>query len=164
MAWTNSDGLLVKFGTEEATVATAGEYNKLDMVHEVELKLTLTALGTSAARVGSDTLVIPAGARIWKVLVINQTAATSGGSAVLNVGLQRLDRSTELDYDGLLAAAPLADYNVVGETKEYNIGVTGIGALAGTTTAYPGYLTADYDTAAFTAGVLVIKIFYFMPV
>jgi hypothetical protein len=163
MGWTNSDGLYIKFGTEEATAATSGMYNKLDNEHEAEVVLTLTALGTSAARVGSETLVIPSGARITKVTVLNQTAATSGGSATLNVGLQRLDRSTELDYDGLLVTAPLADFNAAGETKEYIIGVTGVGALVGTTTAYPGYITADYDTAAFTAGVVRVKIFYYFP-
>ena len=163
MGWTNSDGLYIKFGTEEAQAATSGMYRKADNVHEAEVVITLTALGTSAARVGSETLVIPSGARIVGVTVVNQTAATSGGSAVLNVGLQRLDRTTELDYDGLLAAAPLADYNAAGEIKEYVIGVTGVGALVGTTLANPGYITADYDTAAFTAGVIRVKIFYYFP-
>lgn len=163
MAWINSDGLRVMLGSEEATAVLAGEYSKMDMEHEVELTLTLTALGTAAARFGSETLMIPKGARISRVVVLTTTTATSAGSAVLNVGLQRHDRSTELDYDGLLAAAPLADYNLVGETKEYTIGVTGVGALVGTTLANSGYITADYDTAAYTAGVVRIKIYYFIP-
>lgn len=163
MAWINSDGLRVMIGAEEATPATAGEYSKMDNEHEVEVILTMTALGTSAARFGSETLVIPKNARISRVETIAQTAATSGGSAVLNVGLQRLDRSTELDYDGLLVAAPLADHNAAGEIKEYIIGVTGVGALVGTTLSNPGYITADYDTAAYTAGVVRVKIFYYFP-
>jgi len=163
MAWTNSDGLYVKFGTEEATVGTAGEHSDLigpEHVHEVVI--TLTSLGTAAARL-DEHVAIPAGARITKIKVINEVAATSGGSATLNFGLQRLDRSTELDYDGFLAAAPLADYNLAGETKEYIIGVTGVGALVGTTLANPGYLTADYDTAAFTAGKLRVQLFWYKP-
>ena len=163
MAWTNSDGLYVKFGTEEATVGTAGEYSVMigpEHVHEVVI--TLTGLGTAAAVLDQHT-VIPKGARITKIKVINEVAATSGGSATLNFGVQRLDRSTELDYDGFLAAAPLADYNAVGETKEYSAGVSGAGALVGTTLANPGYLTADYDTAAFTAGKIRVQLFWYVP-
>lgn len=163
MAWTNSDGLYIKFGTEEATVGTAGEYSiMVGPEHMTEAVITLTSLATSAAR-QNETVTIPSGVRITKVKVINEVTATSGGSATLNVGLQRLDRSTELDYDGLLVAAPLADYNLVGETKEYIIGVTGVGALVGTTTANPGYITADYDTAAFTAGKVRVQIFWYKP-
>lgn len=163
MAWTNSDGLYVKFGTEEATVGTAGEHSVMigpEHVHEVVI--TLTGLGTAAAIQDQHT-VVPSGARITKIKVINEVLATSGGSATLNVGLQRLDRSTELDYDGFLAAAPLADYNAAGETKEYIIGVTGVGALVGTSLAYPGYITADYDTAAYTAGKVRVQIFWYKP-
>lgn len=163
MAWTNSDGLYIKFGLEEATVGTAGEHSvMIGPEHITEAVITLTGLGTAAA-IQDQHVTIPSGVRITKVKVINETAATSGGSAVLNVGLQRLDRSTELDYDGLLAAAPLADYNLAGETKEYIIGVTGVGALVGTTTANPGYITADYDTAAFTAGKVRVQIFWYKP-
>ena len=163
MAWTNSDGLYIKFGTEEATVGTAGEHSvMIGPEHISEVVITLTGLGTSAAILDQHTL-LPAGARITKVKIINEVLATSGGSATLNLGLQRQDRSTELDYDGLLAAAPLADYNAAGETKEYVIGVTGVGALVGTTLSYAGYLTADYDTAAFTAGKVRAQIFWYKP-
>jgi len=163
MAWTNSDGLRVAFGSEEATVSTAGAYNKKDMEHEVEAVLTLTAITASAALVGSNTLVIPKGARITRLKIIAETAATSGGSATLNFGLQRLDRSTELDYDGFIAALAKTAYDAAGETTDITVGSTGAGALIGTTLANPGYLTADYDTAAFTAGVLRIKLFFYFP-
>jgi hypothetical protein len=162
MAWTNNDGLYIKFGTEEATAGTAGEFRTNGAERVVRAKLTLTGLGTAAAIQDQHT-VIPAGVRISEVKIINETAATSGGSAVLNIGLQRLDRSTELDYDGLVAAAALATFNAAGETQTLTAGSTGAGALVGTTTAYPGYITADYDTAAFTAGVLQVEIKYYKP-
>lgn len=156
--WMNNDGLYIKYGTDEATAGKAGEYGT-DVAGQrvIEFDLTLTGLGTAAAIV-DDNVFIPAGVRIQKVEIINSTAATSGGSAALNIGLQRRDRSTELDYDGLVAAAALATFNAAGETSTLTAGATGAGALIGTTTAYSGYITADYDTAAFTAGVLKVRV------
>jgi len=161
MAWTNSDGLYVKFGKEEATVGTAGEYRTPGLERITEVVITLTSLASAAARL-DEHVTIPAGARITKVKVINEVAATGSG-ATLNVGFQRLDRSTELDYDGLLAAAVVADYNAAGETKEYSVGTSTVGALVGTTLAYTGYLTADYDTAAFDTGKIRVQIFWYKP-
>lgn len=157
MAWLNNDGLYVKFGTEEGVAGTAGEYTTRGPTRLTEVLLTGTALGTAAA-IQDDHTVIPAGARIEKVEVIAQTAMTSGGSATLNVGFSRLDRSTELDYDGLLAAFPLASMNAVGETNSLTNGSSGAGVLVGTVLANAGLLTADYDTAAFTGGTVKVRI------
>jgi len=160
MAWYNSDGLYVKFGTEQGTPDVAGEYRTDGPQRMVELVLgDLTDLGTSAA-IQSDSCRLPKNARIEKVEVITTTACTGGAGSVLNVGLQRSDRSTELDYNGLIAALPVASFNAVGETYEAVAGATYTGALIGTTLAYNGYLTADYDTDAFTAGAIKVRIYY----
>ncbi len=163
MAYTNSDGLYIKSGVEESNVERAGEYRNDGPYHSVEALVNLTELATGSV-VLSDTTIIPKGARIDEVQVINETAATSGGSAVLNVGLVRLDRTTAYDADGLIAAGALATYDTAGETVVYRVGSTGAGALIGTTTAYPSLLVADYDTAAYTAGKLVIRVIYRIPV
>jgi hypothetical protein len=159
MAWYNSDGLYIKFGTEEGVEGKAGEYVTTGPQRMVEVDITLTGLGTSAA-IQDDHVVLPAGAFIEKVELINKVAATSGGSAVLNVGLQRTDRSTELDYDGFIAAGALSTYNAAGESVAYTEGSTGHGALIGTVLAHDGYITADYDTDSFTAGSVSVRIFY----
>lgn len=155
MAWNNSDGLRVKFGKEEAVVGTAGELSKDGDIHEVVFNLTLASLASSATII-EDNLFIPKNARITEVEVRSTTAAT-GTNSTLNLGLKKRDYSTELDHDGLLAVAPLADFNTVGETKLYTIGVTGIGALAGTTLSESGYLVAWYGTA-FDTGVVQVKV------
>ena len=158
--WHNSDGLFIRFGTKEAEVGVAGEYRTPGPQRMVELTIgALTALGTGAA-IQDDTALIPKGARIERVEVITTTQATSGGSAVLNIGLIRTDRSTELDYDGLVAALPLASFNAAGETFSATAGVTYGGALLGTTLANNGLLTADYDTAAFTAGAIKVRVYF----
>ncbi len=160
--WTNSDGLRITFGVDEAVTGTAGEYRTDDRDRVAEVVINLTSLGTAAAIQDQHT-TIPAGMRIARVELINETAATSGGSAVLNVGLQRLDRTTELDYDGFIAAGALATFDAAGETVTYTEGSTAHGALIGTTLANPGYITADYDTAAFTAGRVRVRIYYYKP-
>ena len=162
--WINSDGLRVRFGTEEAEVTRGGELPSAGALREISFHLTLTTLGTASALVPDTTgIVVPSGARIYEIEVLNETEATSGGLATLNLGLARLDTTTAIDIDGLLVAAPLADYNLAGETKVYTIGVTGVGALVGTTLTNPGVLVADYDTAAFTAGELRVIVRFYIP-
>lgn len=163
--WLNSDGLYVKFGTNEATPGVAGEYGFFTDgdVHVLEVRISdLTTLTDSTQNILDQNVWLPKNARIEWVDVINTTAAT-GTNAVLDLGLQRFDQSTELDYDGLLADAPRTDWDALGETKHYMVGVTGAGALMGTVLANPGYLVATYDTAAFTAGAIKIRIGYSFP-
>lgn len=159
MSWYNSDGLLVKFGTEEGAVGKAGEYVTTGPLRMVEVTFALTGLGTAAA-ILDDHVVIPAGALIEKVTLVNKVLATSGGSATLNVGFIRSDRTTENDYDGLIAAGALATFNTKGETVDYTVGSTAAGALLGTALTYDSYITADYDTAAFTAGTVSVRIYF----
>lgn len=162
--WINSDGLRVWIGNTEAEVTRSGEQQSLDGTRVFETIIDLANLGSSSALLeDTRTTVIPSGLRIDEIQVINETAATSGGSATLNLGLVRQDTTTTYDADGLLAVAPLADYNAAGETISYKIGVTGVGALVGTTLANAGFLVADYDTAAFTAGRLLVRIIGHVP-
>jgi hypothetical protein len=163
--WFNNDGLLVRFGDKEGAVGTSGEYGITDgNKHIIEVRIpALTAITDATQTILDQNVFMPKNARIEYVDVLNTTVATSGGSAVLDFGLIRYDQTTELDYDGLLADAPLADYNLLGETKRYQIGVTGAGALMGTVLTQPGYFVATYDTAAFTAGALTIRVAFSFP-
>ncbi|RUP39339.1 MAG: hypothetical protein EKK63_10085 [Acinetobacter sp.] len=150
--WTNADGLEVWLGTTEAEVTLGGELPSKGDYRKWEFELTLTDLATGSALVPrTRSLLIPKGTFLSKVIVQNLVAAT-GTNATLNVGLIRQNKSTTYDVDGILKVAPLTDFDTAGEKKEYVIGVTGVGDLVGTTLANSGYLVADYDTAAFTAG------------
>jgi hypothetical protein len=157
--WNNSDGLYIRYGTDEADTGVAGEYRTNGPQRMVEVEITMLPLATGAA-IQDDNVWLPAGARIEKVEVVTKTAVTSSGSGTLNVGLIRKDRTTELDYDGLIAAAAVATFNAAGETLSITAGGTAAGALLGTTLSYAGYLTADYDTADFTAGVIDVRIYW----
>src|SRR6478736_826811 len=103
MAYSNSDGLYLKFGTEKGVANTAGEYRTNGALREVEFKLTLANL-TTANSIVSDVTELPAGARIQEVEVITTAVAATGTSAALNVGVIRLDRTTVVDADGLVEA------------------------------------------------------------
>lgn len=163
MAWLNPDGLYLKYGTEKATATKAGHYKTFGELREVELTLSdLTTLGASSAIV-NDVTMLPAGARIEEVEVVCETVATSSGSAALNIGLIREDRTTALDADGLVAALALTSIDGAGEKTVLRLGSTSAGALIGTTLAYAGLLVADYDTAAYTAGAVRIRIRYYKP-
>lgn len=156
--WYNNDGLLVKIGTSEAEVVRGGELNSFGSYQEIEQVIDLTTLTSSAGTLLSDSnpgVVIPKNFVVQEIVVINEVAATSSGSATLSLGLVRQsDRTTEIDNDGFIATAALATFDTEGETNVLRVGSTGAGALVGkvTSATYPGYLVANYGTAAFTAG------------
>lgn len=144
MSWTNFDGLLVRFGTEKGAV-------RVDGVQHVEKEVLVykiadaTALGnTDTAAPVADEAYLPAGSIILKALFVVDTAFTSGGSAVLDLGLKQA-AGTNIDDDGLDAAIAVASLTA-------NAGINGDGALVGTKLANDSYIMATYDTAAFTAG------------
>ena len=165
MAWTNSDGLYVRFGTEEGVTGRAGEYNLLGPQHVTELSIDLTDL-TSAAVIMDRNVLIPAGAQIEKVF-LQVTEVTAGTNSNLNVGLIRQNMSTAYDDDGLLAAADAfhtVALDAADSSVEYYSGTTEAGALVGTILANSGYITAHYDTGAFTDGQVTIRIYWSKPV
>jgi hypothetical protein len=163
---TNADGLTIKFGTSEADVGRAGEYETSGGVRVLEFALDLVDVtsATAGATVIDYNATLPKGARIEQVQVITTTAVT-GTNAALNLGLVRSDMTTELDYDGLGKAAVLTQTAMadVGNTLTYVDGTTNAGALVGTVLAYNGTLVADYDTAAFEAGRISVRINYSFP-
>lgn len=163
---TNADGLTIKLGVSEATVGRSGEYVTDSGVRVVEFALNLVDVtsATAGATVIDYNATLPKGARIEQVQVIT-TAAVTGTNAVLNLGLKRTDLSTELDYDGLGTAAALTQTAMadVGNTLTYVDGTSNAGALVGQVLAYNGVLVADYDTAAFTAGRISVRISYSFP-
>lgn len=160
--WLNADGLYVKLGTDEGARTTGGMHrspaNGGDTVFEFEV--LLTDLNTSTPTIVADNVVLPKNSQIISCEIINEVAATSGGSATLDVGLIRLDRSTEIDYNGIVAAAALSTFNSVGETNTIKFGSTGAGALMGALSdgTYPGLFVCQAGTAVFTAGRVTIRV------
>ncbi len=158
--WQN-DGILKKFGTTRAVPNKGGEYVTTGRLREIEFKIDLADL-TETETVLSDTLTLPAGMRLQEVEIVTNTAAATG--VAIDFGLIRTDRTTEIDYDGLLAAFPTASMNAAGEKVIIIDNTTYDGALIGTTTANVGYFTMSRTTAtAFTAGQIVVTVRFYAP-
>lgn len=165
--WKNNDGLSVFFGTQEGTSDASGEYRTDGPRRMVEVVIDLDSLETQASgkqQIQSDTVTLPAGAIIEQVDVL-VTEETAGTNANLDVGLVKLDRSTEIDFNGLLAAADAFNAGTdLGTLTSYVVGTTEAGALIGTKLAYTGYITAAPETADWTAGVVKVRVYYSFPV
>lgn len=158
--WLNGDGLYQKFGVTKTTPNVGGEYRTNGQLREIELKIDLTAL-TEAELVVSDQVFVPR-ERIFEVEVRTHTAAATG--VAIDLGLIRSDRTTEIDYDGLLAAFPTASMNAAGEKTILSDNTTYDGALIGTTLTNPGYITCSRTTStAFTAGLIYVTIRWYAP-
>lgn len=162
------NNLYKKYGPDRATATTAGEYTTVGLLRQVELDITLANL-TETETIQADTLFLPAGVRIQEVEIITQTLGATGVAVDLGL-IKASDRTTEVDYDGLLAAAPLAVMDAAGERTIYTASTTvpasatGTGALIGTTLAFNSHISASRTTAtAFTAGVIRIIIRFYKP-
>lgn len=161
--YTNADGLTIKYGPLEGTVGRAGEYRTLTGVRVVEFALNLVDLATARTVLDYNTQ-IDKNSFIEKVEVETTTAVT-GTNATLNIGLVRTDTTTTYDDDGLGTAAALTQTALAtkGTILTYITGTSNAGALIGTTLANNGLLVADYDTAAFTAGRVTVRIYLSFP-
>lgn len=171
-SYNDNTGLYRKYGTDKATPKSGGEYRMYGKYHEVEFKITLANL-TQTETILDDTVTIPTGALIQEVELQCEVAGATG--TAIDVGLSRRITAgattlTEVDYDGLLAAAPIAIYNLAGERTVFTAATTvpasatGTGALIGTTTSSVAHVSASMtDATSFTAGVVWVKIRYYMP-
>jgi len=167
-AWLNGDGLYIPYGPSEVTANRGGEFD-FDGRHWTEVTVPLASLTTSGQTILSDNVVIPNGAFIEEVHVL-VTKETAGTNANLDLGLVDQDRSTEIDFNGFLAAADSfnsgTDLGGLTNFAIYGIGSTNPtlttegGALIGTKITNTGLICANAETAVFTAGILKVRIFW----
>lgn len=163
MAWMDPSGLYQKYGLEQVVPQAAGEFRTPTNQRMIELRLDLTTLGaTDANLLGTDDVFFPKGFRIDSVEVEVETAAT-GASSTLDIGLIQTDRSTVTAAQGILAAFTLANLTPAGKTTVLTQGSATAGTLVGSTTAQVNQLSGKYGTAAFTAGVVIIRIKFSKP-
>lgn len=152
--WTNQDGLFVGFGTRKAEKNTGGNHASRGAIQTQTVKLKGTDMGdTVAASDLENAARIPANALLLSANLFVTTAFTSGGIAVLDIGVYNADTGAVVDDDGIDAAVALA-------ALEDNDTVTCDGALVGTVMAQETKIGASYDTAAFTAGEATLVVRY----
>lgn len=143
--WTNSDGLEVRFTGPEA--GQTGAESVGGAIKELVVDFDFATAITAAANAHES--FIPAGSYILSATLIVTTAATSGGTATLTIGLSQKD-GTVIDADGIdatIALADLAAAKVVKCDGALSGGVASIGAANGYV-----YTTPTTAGNAFTAG------------
>lgn len=162
--WLNKDGLNVLFNKSKGETSRGGEVIvDGSMVRCTEVGIDLTDLTTTDETIVNDGVFLPKGALIEKLEII-ATKETAGTNANLNIGLVKEDRSTEYDFDGLLAAGD--DFNGgtdLGKVYSYVVGTTDAGSKLGTILTEKCLITAGADTAVWTAGIITVRIYWTRP-
>lgn len=161
MGYLDNSGLYIKIGPEVAVPQVGGEYKTYAELREIELTLNLTATSVIITPViMSDTIFFPKNVQVQEVELYTSTLV-AGATGTLNVGLVGTDRTTVIDAAAFLSAFPLGS-SAQGTKTLVVKGSAGAGTYitAGTVSPTIGYITADWDTAAFTAGTIKIRIRY----
>lgn len=160
MPWVNNDGLTIRFGAERIQPALGGEYPGAGEIRVIEAEFDAADLnGATPIDIGGWGVIIPRNSRIDSVEVVSEVPLVGGTS--ISIGLKQYD-NTEYDYDGLVAAMPIANLNVSGEKNVLTAGVALAGALVGTTTVIPSTLVAS-EAGTHTAGHVVVRVKVYVP-
>ena len=171
LLWTNSDGLVVGFGThsvdnEVAAVANAGAKTR------VSAEITLADLVDTfaAANRKPQEIRIPRGSLITQAYVVVKTLAASGGAATLDLGLWGVNDVVD-DADGIVADITVAEMDTAGEVhicdgalvaSPGNTAAAGV-VTVGATSNSDVVFAPSFETAAFTAGVVLLVVEYIAP-
>jgi hypothetical protein len=152
--WLNNDGLKVGFGTRTSENVNAGPIRTVGLQeHTTKVIYSATDIGAADnVAVQGDEVPIPAGSIITAVrIVVEEAFDSANDTATLDVGL-KAKAGTEIDYDGLVAAATVAEL-AVGVVDDP-------GVLVGTRIAVDGYISLKRNVQAFTAGKAYIVVEY----
>lgn len=163
MGYMDNSGLWVPTGLEQTVPAAGGEYKTYGEMREIEVTLNVANAGAIGSPVIIDNnIAFPVGMIIAEADVYCTVAGLTG--VTLDVGLVARDRVTEVDFNGIIAAYPLASMAVGTQTSIIK-GGSFVGALitAGTPTTTQSYLCMNFNTTAFTAGQIRVRIKYFRP-
>ena len=167
--WVNDDGLLVRFGLDQAVTPAAGKPSMLGMKHELVIKLVatdITAQGNSTRLLYREA-GLPQKALIEDAILYVTTVWT-GSSSTLRLGLWHDDGDgtfTVEDENGFVDALVLNSLdsvgakNVLGGAYVAAAGAAGTDVVPNDSAGRDLYVGAGFGTAVFTAGegLLVIR-------
>ena len=161
--WTNSDGLKIAFGTEQALINPGGSPSPSGPYKQVVIDFDYTmlaAVGTTDQFLtqGIPNVYIPAGALLRTATLIPIVGFDSSGSDMtLTLGMSKED-GTVIDNDGIDVAIAKTAIDGVGETVACD------GALINTVLAFDSFPTATVLVHSATAGKAKLIFEYFVPV
>src|SRR5882762_5788392 len=161
-SWFDNDGLYRKYGTLKAVPNKAGEFKTYGPLREIEVKLDISTLTTTAAII-SDQVFFPKAVFLEEVVVEVQVAMAT--AATFSVGLiQSNDRTTSISDTTFINAEVLATMTPAGKKVTYTAGTaqagTGIGTVPISAAAvFTGMISAKITGGAGT-GILIVRIRY----
>ena len=162
--WTNSDGLVVGFGTHSEDNDIAGVRGGTEKTLEVEITLADLPDTFAAANRDPQEIVIPRGSVFVEGYLTTLVAATSGGAGTLDIGTWGTGNVVD-DADGLVADVTIAEMTSIGEVHVLDgaliatAGTTAAGAISDSDVV----LAPSYETSAFTAGKVRLTLKYIVP-
>jgi hypothetical protein len=161
MSWTNSDGLVVRFGTDKGTEKESGSTEAnvhRTLVHKFAFG---DIANTDVTAADPESPFIPADSVITRA-TLYVTTAFVGATGVLDIGLKVAD-GTNTDDDGIDAAIAVTALDAIGDTINCNGAyVSSAGNLTGLRITADQYIMTTYDTAAFTAGAATLVVEYLL--
>lgn len=164
MTWTNSDKLVVKFGTEEATLSNVAAYRTDGPRRLIEVIVDWHDLPTVAQNgvVVDTSFVLDSGMLIEGVSIKTSEAFDStSDDMVFSLGLIDVDGTSNAVKAALVDAATQVELNTLADGIENYSGW--VGSSVGTLTTKKQKLIWEVDTHAATAGRAVIRIYWSIP-
>lgn len=169
--WTNSDGLTIVFGTDEATKAQGGDYEDFSFGDQVvDFALDLTTLTSSADETINypQPMYLPVNTVLQRVDIITEVAVTTGTSATLDIGIYDQTTASSVSTTAIVSALAQSTIATAGTVTSITTGVTGAGTKMGLvmkawTSGAPDqiYVTARTGTGTFTAGKVRVRLFLY---
>lgn len=165
--WINDDGLVVKFGIEEAVKRNIGAYGQVGPIHFVEILIDHSELPLVADGpvILNDNFALPAGAKIERVIGMSPTEVFDSPSdnGVLNIGLiDQDDRTSNGDTAALVNAATQTELNAFAAAGTVNASGTD-GTAVGSVLAQAKLFTWEVDTNQFSEGTTTVRIEWTVP-
>lgn len=166
--WTNSDGLVVGFGTHTKDNDVAAVTSEKNSVKTLVLEINGTSVPSSwaAANVAAQAqaALIKRGSIIHRATFETVVAFTSGGAGTLNIGTYGgAALTTADDADGIDATVALTAMDAIGETVICDGALVGGTVPVGATSDSDVMIGFTYGTAALTAGKGILTIQYTEP-
>lgn len=177
-SWINTDGLVLEYGPQKTTPATAGDYLSYGELRVAEVTITLANLTTTAIVQDLHTF-IPAGVGqvfIEQVEIDTEVGMTVGSATAFSVGLGFLATGTyvtvgqntyppitTISDTAIVNGALNATVTTAGQKQILTVGSTGVGAYVGTASAnttQPNYITAKSVGGTYLTGVVKVRIKY----
>lgn len=169
--WSNSDGLIVGFGTHTvdnqvpAITSNIGAVKTASFVIQGTLLEDIGAL--TAASLYPQGFVIPRGSKIQRATLTPSEAFTSGGAATLTIGTVKWDAvGTVDDLDGIDATIAITAIDAIGESVLCDgalVNGTVVTSICGNVSNTDVRIVAGFGTAAFTAGKALLTIEFIVP-